>query len=64
VTVTSAALTDTDHFMKIDQLSAELANCVYQLALRETKPQSWLDLELRLWKAINNRLKGRCSESC
>jgi hypothetical protein len=41
---------------KVDQLSADLASSVYQVALRATTPQSWLDLELGLWQAISNKL--------
>jgi hypothetical protein len=41
---------------KLDQLSADLASSVYQVALRATTPQSWLVLELGLWKAISNKL--------
>jgi hypothetical protein len=42
---------------RMDRLGAELASSVYEVALRETQPQSWLDLELGLWKAITNRLE-------
>ena len=47
---------------KLDQLSADLASSVYQVALRETTPQSWLDLELGLWKAISNKLKTKYTD--
>lgn len=51
VSVTVAQISD-----KLDELSADLASSVYQVTLRETTPQSWLDLELDLWKAISNKL--------
>jgi len=47
---------------KLDQLSADLASSVYQVALRETTPQSWLDLELGLWKAISNKLETKYTD--
>ena len=58
VSLTSAQAND-----KLDHLSAELASSVYQVALRETKPQSWLDLELGLWKAISNKLATKDTDS-
>jgi len=54
------SLANTERHDKLDQLSAELANSVYQVTLRETKPLSWLDLELVLWKAIRNKLRTKC----
>jgi len=48
---------------KMAHLSAELASPVYQVTLRETKPQSWLDLELDLWKAISNKLATKDTDS-
>ena len=41
---------------ELDQLSADLASSAYQVTLRATTPQSWLDLELGLWQAISNKL--------
>ena len=41
---------------KLDELSADLASSVYQITLRETTPQSWLDLKVDLWKAISKKL--------
>ena len=62
VTMKSVSLANADQNDKTHHLSAELASSVYQLALRETKPQSWLDLELGLWKAISNKLEARGTE--
>ena len=56
----SVSLTYAERDDKLDQLSAELASSVYQVTLRETKPLSWLDLELVLWKAIRNKLRTKC----
>jgi hypothetical protein len=54
--MTKVSRTNADQNEKMEHLSAELASSVYQVTLRETKPQSWLDLELDLWKAISNKL--------
>jgi hypothetical protein len=48
---------------KLDELTADLASSVYQVTLRETKPQSWLDLELDLWTAIRNKLSAQDKQS-
>jgi hypothetical protein len=62
VTMKSVSLAKAERNDKLDQLSADLASSVYQVALRETTPQSWLDLELGLWKAISNRLETKYTD--
>jgi hypothetical protein len=57
--MTKVSRTSADQDDKLDHLSAELASSVYQVALRETTPQRWLDLELGLWKAISNKLETK-----
>ena len=52
----NVSLTYAQANAKLDQLSADLASSVYQVALRATTPRSWLDLELGLWQAISNKL--------
>ena len=54
--MTKVSRTNADQNDKMAHLSAELASSVYQVALHETKPQSWLDLELDLWRAISDTL--------
>lgn len=58
VSLTSAQAND-----ELDQLSADLASTVYQVALRATTPRSWLDLELGLWQAISNKLATQDANS-
>ena len=60
----SKSASHADQNDRMDQLGAELADSVYQLALRETKPPGWLDLELGLWKEISKRLESSGAESC
>ena len=61
--MTNISRSNADQNDKTDHLSAQLASSVYQLALRETKPQRWLDLELDLWKAISNKLAMKDTDS-
>jgi len=35
-----------------DAFAAELAHAAYEIALRHKTSDSWLDLELELWKAM------------
>jgi hypothetical protein len=62
VTMKIVSFASAERNDKLDQLSADLASSVYQVALRETTPQSWLDLELGLWKAISNRLETKYTD--
>jgi hypothetical protein len=59
VTMKIVSIANAERNDQLDQLSADLASSVYQVALRETTPQSWLDLELGLWKAISNQLETK-----
>ena len=62
VTMKSVSPTNAERNDRLGQLSAELASSVYQVTLRETTPQSWLDLELSLWKAISNNLEAKYAD--
>lgn len=46
----------------IDHLCCELTSAVYFVALRETTPQNWLDLQLRIWQTIKIRLASCLTE--
>jgi hypothetical protein len=61
--MTKVSRTSAGQNDRMAHLSAELASSVYQVTLRETKPQSWLDLELDLWKAISNKLAMKDTDS-
>jgi hypothetical protein len=63
VTMKRVSLTSAERKSELDQLSAALASSVYQVTLRTTSPQSWLDLELDLWKAVSNQLETKRAES-
>jgi hypothetical protein len=63
VTMKNVSSTNAKRNDKLDQLSADLASSVYQVTLRATTPQSWLDLELGLWKAISNKLETTYTNS-
>ena len=62
VTMKIVSLANAERNDKLDQLSADLASSVYQVALRETTPRSWLNLELGLWKAISNKLETKYTD--
>ncbi len=62
VTMKIVSLANAERNDKLDQLSADLASSVYHVTLRETTPQSWLDLELDLWKAISNKLETKYTD--
>jgi hypothetical protein len=42
----------------LEQIAAELTEAAYGVALRHAKKGSWVDLELGLWKALAEKLKG------
>jgi hypothetical protein len=63
VNMKNVSLANAERNNKLDELSADLASSVYQVALRETTPQSWLDLELGLWEAISNKLATKDTDS-
>src|SRR5262245_51030603 len=52
VTMTTVSIADSRDDGDGDHLTAELAIAVYQVALRETTPQNWLELQLDLWDVI------------
>jgi len=41
----------------LDDLTAELTAAAYSVALRHEKPNSWIDLELDLWRAMGEALQ-------
>lgn len=41
-----------------EHMTAVLARAAYEVALRETTPRSWIELELSLWKSIGERLES------
>jgi len=41
----------------VDALAAELTEAAYVVALRHEKPESWIDLELDLWKALGETVQ-------
>lgn len=42
-----------------DDLAAELTNVVYRVALRHGVKGSWLDLELDLWRVLDEAVRER-----
>ena len=41
----------------LDDLTAELTAAAYSVALRHEKPDSWIDLELDLWRAMGEAVQ-------
>ena len=52
-TVKTAVEQDT----RLDALAAELTSAVYPIALRHDSDESWVDLELALWKALSETVR-------
>ena len=46
---------ERDTFLK--SLAAELTDAAYAVALRHEKPDSWVELELELWKAMGETVQ-------
>jgi carbon storage regulator len=42
----------------LDALAAELSDAAYQVALRNGPVDSWIDLELGLWRALSTKVKN------
>jgi hypothetical protein len=40
-------------------LAAELSDAAYQIALRHGLADSWIDLELGLWRALATKVRNR-----
>jgi len=43
--------------MALDNLAAELTVAAYRVALRHCVQDSWIDLEVELWRAVADRLE-------
>lgn len=41
----------------LDNLAADLTDAAYPIALRHRRGDSWVDLELDLWKALSAAVK-------
>jgi hypothetical protein len=53
--------TSVNRDARLETFAAELALAAYRVALRTRTDQTWLDLELALWKALAEALKTRGS---
>ncbi|HVC92903.1 MAG TPA: carbon storage regulator [Pirellulales bacterium] len=42
----------------LDAFAAELSDAAYQVALRNGPVDSWIDLELGLWRALSTKVKN------
>lgn len=51
----------SDGIPALDDLAAELTSAAYSVALRRGLGDSWLDLELDLWRAVAATIKKRLS---
>jgi hypothetical protein len=47
----------------LDNFAAELARAAYCVVLRHRSSDTWLDLELDLWKALTDTVKHRGEEA-
>jgi carbon storage regulator len=43
----------------LDELAAELSDAAYQIALRHGLADSWIDLELGLWRVLATKIRNR-----
>ncbi len=43
----------------LDTFAAELTSAAYRVALRHAPSNSWIDLELELWRALGDVVKRR-----
>ena len=49
-----------DHRQRfVETLAAELAETAYVVALQHDRTASWIDLELELWRALQNMVQQR-----
>ena len=49
--------TTVDRDTLLEGLAAELTSAAYFVALRHKRPNSWIDLELDLWRTMSNAVQ-------
>jgi hypothetical protein len=52
-----SASTVVERDARLDALAAELTSAAYPIALRHDSGESWVDLELALWKAVSETIR-------
>jgi hypothetical protein len=54
--------TSVNRDTRLETLAAELAHAAYRVALQTRTRGTWLDLELDLWRALDDTVKTRGRE--